>query len=199
MNSELAQVTRLFRFWELLVHVLGDDNMQCRQHMLLGHSLPQHAAHQVLVSPLGAGLCADHEANSLVEHVDLMRLQVLDDARQPREQLRDERLRLPHLRINSQGLGLPPGGAAGHEQVKVLCACTSSQGSVRGLGCDESRAQACSRCSPVKSGKHLDDYELPLALVADLQEGLASHVLQHDSSSLSRSTSPVRRVSEVTA
>lgn len=37
-----------------------------------------HRAHQVLVSALGAGLGADHEADGLVEHVYLVRLQVLE-------------------------------------------------------------------------------------------------------------------------
>ncbi len=66
--------------------------------------------HQVVV-PLGlVALRADHEPHRLVEGVDLVRLQVLDDVRQPVEQLADERLALLDLR-GATGVGGVRGGA----------------------------------------------------------------------------------------
>ena len=52
-------------------------------------------------SPLGAvRVRADHQAHGLVEHVHLVRLEVLDRARQTREQLAHERLGLAQLLDN---------------------------------------------------------------------------------------------------
>ena len=43
--------------------------------------------HQVVILLLPSGVCSYHEANSLIEHVYLMRLQVLDSAGQLIQQL----------------------------------------------------------------------------------------------------------------
>ena len=54
-------------------------------------------AYQPLVSPHGVSVGRNHEAHSLVEHVDLVLLQVLDRGPQALQQLADERLALSHL------------------------------------------------------------------------------------------------------
>jgi len=57
----------------------------------------QSAAYQVLLAALGVRIGRDHEADGFIEHVDLVRFQVLDGGRQLPQQLCYERLRLPNL------------------------------------------------------------------------------------------------------
>ncbi len=52
---------------------------------------------QVLFSSLGIRVSGDHEAHCLVEHVDLVRFQVLNGGRQLSQQLRYKWLCLPNL------------------------------------------------------------------------------------------------------
>ena len=54
-----------------------------------------------MIPLLVVSVCGDHEADSLVEHVYLVRLQVLDGRGQLAQQLCYEWLCLPHLRIDS--------------------------------------------------------------------------------------------------
>ena len=58
-------------------------------HYMMTHCMMTHymMTHQVVILLLPSGVCSYHEANSLIEHVYLMRLQVLDSAGQLIQQL----------------------------------------------------------------------------------------------------------------
>ena len=58
-------------------------------------------AYQVVIPLLVVSVCGNHEANGLVEHVYLVRLQVLDGRGQLAQQLCYEGLCLAHLQTDS--------------------------------------------------------------------------------------------------
>ena len=75
--------------------------------VLLMLSAELRAAYQVVIPLLVVSVCGNHEADGLIEHVYLMRLQILNRRRQLAQQLCYERLCLSHLQPDTTISSIP--------------------------------------------------------------------------------------------
>ena len=83
------------------MHAAGNSNRKTAQHAHMHkekrHTSRQGSTHQVMPLFVWIGICSNHEAHCLIEHVYLMSLQILYGQRQVIQELRDEGLLLTNL------------------------------------------------------------------------------------------------------